>query len=192
MPVGKADVPLSAVFDPASHPRSTEAVLTLKEIGDKPVLARVAPDGTRWCRCCDLTAPAGKTSAFCSEHANDRRNNLKTIRRKRDKEAAEVVAAASPRSATSAVPVGKVLADVEALRFIAQQAHRMSAHVARASTHYRELNEPQWLNNLMLSAKDLDAAIEQGITNGTVLQRDTVVPRPVSAPSGTSRVRRPR
>jgi hypothetical protein len=181
VPLDKPDIPLTGRTPQASRPpsRDVEPLLSLEDIGRDDVRARQAPDGTRWCVCCDTTSKQGRTGAFCSAHYKARSAKLKTLRREEQAAAvaaAAATAAAAAQQAPAPIPDGMVLVDRNALVHVARMATMMSAHVARASRDYRDLNEPAWLDNLMLSAKNLDAAIQDGITNGTVLPA-TSVPR---------------
>lgn len=173
--IRQAGVPLDDSIPLDSRPPQDEPSFSLEEIGRRTVLARVAADGTRWCRCCDSTAAPGPTSAYCPGHVRQRNPLLKRLRRQAEREAAEAARAAAAAAApiTPVVPHGMVLVSREALRQIGVRAAAMATHIARASRHYHALQQegrdPVWLDNLMWSAKELDAAIASGILNGDVL-----------------------
>lgn len=162
-------VPLDPATPPTSRPPVSEPIQSMADIGRRTVRARVAVDGTRWCRCCDTTTAPGRKSAYCPEHLRERNPFLKRLRRQEAREAATAASEVEPT-----VPEGMVLVPIEALRLIASRAAQMSVNVARASEHYHALRErdgrdPVWLDNLMWSAKHLDAAITSGLLNGDVL-----------------------
>lgn len=171
MPITQPGVGLSNRTPKESRPAASDPPQSMEEIGTTKASARVAADTTRWCRSCNVTVQTTKTSAFCPEHAADRNLYLKRVRRKaRRREAREAERLAwSAVSPPTVVPEGKALVDLDALRHIARMADMMSIHVARASKHYQDLDRPVWLDNLMLSAKNLDAAIDSGLCNGDVL-----------------------
>lgn len=138
MAITQAGVPLDRNTPSSSRPPEDDPVQTLEGIGRDTVLARVAADKTRWCRCCDVTAAPAKTSAYCPDHLKKRNLILKRLRRRAHREAVEAAAAAA-RSAAPAIPQGMVLVEREALVLIANMAAQMSTHVARASQHYHAL-----------------------------------------------------
>ena len=177
MTIRQAGVPLDDSIPLDSRPPQDEPTSSLEEIGRRTVLARVAADGTRWCRCCDTTAASGPTSAYCPEHVRQRKPLLKRLRRQAEREAASAAAPTAP-----VVPNGMVLVPREALRQIGVRAAAMATHIARASRHYHALQQegrdPVWLDNLMWSAKELDAAISSGILNGEVLPPHVARPQP--------------
>lgn len=181
MAITQAGVSLTQRTPAASRPPVSEAMQTMKEIGQADVRARVAPDGTRWCRCCDKTAPPGRKSAYCPDHSNARGLFLKALRNERRREAAAAADAARAAAAAQppAVPDGMRLVDEAALTHIVRMANVLSSHVMRASEPYQALDRPVWLDNLMLSAKNLDAAIQTGIANGEVLPVQRVTAAPV-------------
>ncbi|SOC50401.1 hypothetical protein SAMN05660748_3149 [Blastococcus aggregatus] len=171
--IRQAGVPLDTSTPLDSRPSPDAPVQSLEEIGRRTVLARVAADGTRWCRCCDTSAAPGPTSAYCPDHLRQRNPLLKRLRRQAEREAAEAARAAAP--ATPVVRDDMVQMPREALRQIGIRAAAMATHIARASRHYHALQQegrdPVWLDNLMWSAKELDAAIQSGIANDEVLPR---------------------
>jgi hypothetical protein len=185
--ITRAGVSLDESTPTDSRPPQDDAIQSLEEIGRRTVLARVAADRTRWCRCCDTTAAPGVTSVYCPEHLRMRNPFLKRLRRQQQREASEAALAAAAASAPIApiVPDGMVLASREALRQVAIRAGQLSTHVARASRHYHHLQDEgrdvAWLDNLMWSAKELDAAITSGISNGDVLPPHTARPQQAAA-----------
>lgn len=126
--VSQAGVRLDQSTPPESRPPQGDPIRSLEEIGRRTVVARVAADGTRWCRCCDTTAAPRATSAYCPEHLKQRNPFLKRLRRQEQREAAEEARAAAEVAApvTPVVPDGMVLAPKEALRQIAIHAAQMS------------------------------------------------------------------
>lgn len=187
--ISRAGVPLDQSMPPDSRPPQDDPIQSLEEIGRGTVRARVAADGTRWCRCCDTTAAPAALSTYCPEHQRQRNPLLKRLRRQEQREAAEAARVAAAAPVTPVVPDGMVLVPREALRQIATRAATMSMHVARASRYYHDLqNEGRdsvWLDNLMWSAKELDAAVNSGILNGEVLP--LVVARPQQQRAATPR-----
>ncbi len=183
--ITRAGVPLDQSTPTGSRPPQDDPIQSVAEIGRRTVLARVAADRTRWCRCCDTTAAPGSTSVYCPEHLRMRNPFLKRLRRQEQREAAEAArtAAAAAAPVAPVVPDGMVLAPREALVRIAREAARMTTHVTRASLHFRELQgegrDTLWLDNLMWSAKHLDAAITSGLLNGDVLSRQVVPASPL-------------
>lgn len=180
MSITEAGIMLTQRTPAASSPPASEAKQTMEEIGRADVRARVAPDGTRWCRCCDHTAPPGRKSAYCPDHSAARNLFMKALRNQERREAATAAAAARAAAADQrpAVPDGMRLVEEAALNHILRMANVMSSHVMRASEPYQALGQPVWLDNLMLSAKNLDAAIQTGIANGEVLPVQKVSARP--------------
>jgi hypothetical protein len=187
--ITRAGVPLDQSTPPDSRPPHDDPIRSLEAIGRRTVLARVAADGTRWCRCCDTTASPAALSVYCPEHLRQRNPFLKRLRRQEQRAAAEAARAAVEAAGpvTPVVPDGMVLAPKEALREIAIQAAQMSTHIARASRYYHELKDEgrdtAWLDNLMWSAKHLDAAIASGILNGDVLPPHVVTAGPRRTPA---------
>lgn len=188
--ISRAGVPLDQSTPPDSRPPQDDPIQSLEEIGRRTLLSRVAADGTRWCRCCDTTASPAAISAYCPEHLRLRNPFLKRLRRREQREAAEAARAAAEAAGpvTLVVPDGMLMVPRDALVLIAQRAATMAANVARASQHFHEIRQregqdPLWLDNLMWSAKNLDAAIASGILNGNVLPQQVVAAavRPTTA-----------
>ncbi|KGH45842.1 hypothetical protein IN07_14945 [Modestobacter caceresii] len=178
--ITEAGVSLGQSTPEDSRPPAGDLIQSMEEIGRATAIARKAADGTRWCRCCDTTAAAGKTSAYCPSHRAERNPYLKRLRRQAEREAAEAARAAAP--ATVVAPTGMVLVPREVLRQIGVRAAAMATHIARASRHYNALQQEGrdviWLDNLMWSAKELDAAIASDILNGDLLPRHVARPQP--------------
>lgn len=189
MPITQAGIALTPQTPKNSRPppHENDPIQTMEQIGRTEPRAREATDGTRWCRCCERTAPAGPTSAFCPNHAKTRNLFLKKLRRQ---EAAALTAARAEVAAQARPappPDGMLLVETEALVHLVRMTNMMSTHVMRASEHYQALGEPVWLDNLMLSAKNLDAAIQHGICNGRVLPVTRVPAAPQQRESRTRR-----
>jgi hypothetical protein len=113
---------------------------------------------------------------------------LKRLRREASQQQAQEAARLAALAAATqqpVVPEGKVLVDIDVLTHIVRMADMLSISVTRASKPYQDLDRPVWLDNLMLSAKNLDAAIDSGLRNGDVLPLRRVQPvaaRPVRRP----------
>lgn len=179
VPLTPPEAALAAQTPEASRPAETDPPQPMDEIGDGRALARVAPDGTRWCRSCDVTVEATKTSAFCPAHKLERNLSLKRLRRaqkRKERTQARLEARTPPGPA---IPPGKVLADSEALFVIATRARDLAVSAARATEFFYALRNQRenvdWLSSLIWRAKHVNSAIESGITNGEVLPRDVAL-----------------
>lgn len=179
VPITEAGTPLTTTTSSGSRPPDDDPIMTLDAIGRADVRARVASDGTRWCRCCDTTAPAGRKSTYCPAHLAERNGVTKRLRARERRAEAERDAATDQaiRHRQPQIPPDKVLVDVEALQLIRARTAQMMLAVGRASEHYNRIKDsegeaPVWLDNLMWSAKHLDSALTSQLLTTAALRQD--------------------
>lgn len=111
---------------------------------------RRAPDGTMWCLCCDTTIGTAENAAFCDVHRKER-NKLKQRRAR---------ASMDVTPDARAVPGNAIDMVVEATENLMIEIGRATANFNREG---RDTEEDEWINSLMLAAKELTLAVDRGL-----------------------------
>lgn len=140
---------LTARTPAASRPQ--QPVLAMDDVplrfpNGNPV-GRRAQDNTNWCLCCDVTISPGPRAAFCADHRRERNTAHQRVGRGQD------------RPPVVGIPV-------EILDVIVSRTDRLHTALGRASAEFNRMAKPpvgSWIDDLMLVAKDLSHAVDNGL-----------------------------
>jgi hypothetical protein len=116
---------------------------------------RLAPDGTNWCRCCDMTISTHAKAAFCDVHRRERNTAQQRAGRAQDRPAVAGV-------------------QVETIDVIVSRTDLLQAALGRATQEFNRMPKPpvgSWIDDLMLVAKDLTHAVDHGLRPLSSLRR---------------------